>query len=49
MPIMFNTLLLEAGIPLSSVRLLRYKDRRAAKASEAQCVLLGVLCRHTQR
>jgi hypothetical protein len=31
MPIMFNTLLLEAGIPLSDVRLLRHKDRRAAK------------------
>jgi hypothetical protein len=31
MPIMFNTLLLEAGIPLSGVRLLRHKDRRAAK------------------
>lgn len=31
MPIMFNTLLLEAGIPLPDVRLLRHKDRRAAK------------------
>jgi GIY-YIG catalytic domain len=31
MPIMFNTLLLEAGIPLSDVRLLRHKDRRAEK------------------
>jgi len=30
-PIMFNTLLLEAGIPLADVRLLRHKDRRAAK------------------
>lgn len=31
MPIMFNTLLLEAGIPLADVRLLRHKDKRAAK------------------
>jgi hypothetical protein len=31
MPIMFNNLLLEAGISLSDVRLLRHKDRRAAK------------------
>jgi GIY-YIG catalytic domain len=30
-PIRFNTLLLEAGIPLSNVRLLRHKDKRAAK------------------
>lgn len=31
MPIMLNTLLLEASIPLADVRLLRHKDRRAAK------------------
>jgi hypothetical protein len=31
MPLMFNTLLREAGIPLADVRLLRHKDQRAAK------------------
>ena len=31
MPIMFNTILLAAGFKLSEVRLLRHKDKRAAK------------------
>ena len=31
MPLMFNTLLVEAKIPLASVRLLRHKDQRADK------------------
>jgi hypothetical protein len=31
MPIMFNTLLQEAGLPPPSVRLIRHKDKRAAK------------------
>lgn len=31
MPIMFNTILREAALPLSDVRLLRHKDQRAAK------------------
>ncbi|CAG1016736.1 hypothetical protein ANAEL_05801 [Anaerolineales bacterium] len=31
MPIMFNTILLDAGFNLGGVRLLRHKDRRAAK------------------
>ena len=31
MPIMFNTLLREAGLVLNEVRLLRHKDRRAAR------------------
>jgi len=31
MPIMFNTLLREAGFPAADVRLLRHKDKRAAK------------------
>jgi hypothetical protein len=31
MPIMFNTILLAAGFNLSEVRLLRHKDKRAAK------------------
>jgi hypothetical protein len=31
MPIMFNTNLLEAGLHLADVRLLRHKDNRAAK------------------
>lgn len=31
MPIMFNTLLREAGLPLTSVRLIRHKDKRAAR------------------
>ena len=31
MPLMFNSILKEAGIPLSEVRLLRHKDQRSAK------------------
>jgi hypothetical protein len=31
MPIMFNTILREAGIPLTEVILLRHKDQRAAR------------------
>lgn len=31
MPIMFNSILRDAGLPLSDVRLLRHKDRRATK------------------
>jgi hypothetical protein len=31
MPIMFNTLLQEAGLPLTDVRLLRHKDERSTK------------------
>lgn len=31
MPIMFNTLLREAGLPLAEVRLLRHKDKRATR------------------
>lgn len=31
MPIMFNTILREAGLPLTSVRVIRHKDNRAAK------------------
>jgi len=31
MPKMFNTLLLDAGLKLSDVRLLRHKDKRAAQ------------------
>ncbi len=31
MPIMLNTIFQEAGLPLSDVRLLRHKDRRASK------------------
>jgi hypothetical protein len=31
MPIMFSSILLDAGIPLADVRLLRHKDNRAAK------------------
>jgi len=31
MPIMFNTILVEAGLPLVDVRLLRHKDNRSAK------------------
>ena len=31
MPLMFNTILREAGIPLADVRLLRHKDQRATK------------------
>jgi hypothetical protein len=31
MPIMFNTILVEAGLSLADVRLLRHKDQRAAK------------------
>jgi hypothetical protein len=31
MPIFFNTLLREAGLPPSDVRLLRHKDKRAAR------------------
>lgn len=31
MPIMFNTVLLAAGFNLDEVRLLRHKDKRAAK------------------
>lgn len=31
MPLMFNSILREAGIPLSDVRLLRHKDQRAKK------------------
>jgi hypothetical protein len=31
MPIMFNTILLEAGLRLNDVRLLRHKDQRASK------------------
>jgi hypothetical protein len=31
MPIMFNTLLLDAGVRLSDVRLLRHRDRSARK------------------
>ena len=29
MPIMFNAMLTEAGLPLADVRLLRHKDKRA--------------------
>ncbi|HEV2971399.1 MAG TPA: hypothetical protein VGY55_15600, partial [Pirellulales bacterium] len=31
MPIMFNTILREVGLPLPDVRLLRHKDKRATK------------------
>jgi len=31
MPIMFNTILTEAGLPLSDVRLMRHKDNRAVR------------------
>lgn len=31
MPIMFNTILREAGLPLTAVRLIRHKDKRAAR------------------
>jgi len=31
MPIMFNSILQEAGLPLEEVRLIRHKDKRAAK------------------
>jgi hypothetical protein len=31
MPIMFNTILREAGLPLTDVRLIRHKDNRAAR------------------
>jgi len=31
MPIMFNTILVEVGLSLADVRLLRHKDQRAAK------------------
>lgn len=31
MPIMFNTILREAGLPLTGVRLIRHKDNRAAR------------------
>src|SRR5947209_20168883 len=31
MPVMFNSLLVAAGLPLPEVRLLRHKDRRAEK------------------
>ena len=31
MPIMFNTILREAGLPLADVRLIRHKDKRARK------------------
>jgi hypothetical protein len=31
MPIMFNTILREAGLPLAAVRLTRHKDKRAAR------------------
>src|SRR5438445_3840419 len=31
MPIMFNTVLNDCGLPLSEVRLLRHKDKRAEK------------------
>jgi hypothetical protein len=31
MPIMFNTILREAGLPLADVRLIRHKDKRATK------------------
>ena len=31
MPIMFNTILREAGWPLTAVRLIRHKDKRAAR------------------
>src|SRR5206468_298237 len=31
MPIMFNTMLREAGLPLATVRLIRHKDKRAAR------------------
>ncbi|NLX20442.1 MAG: GIY-YIG nuclease family protein [Phycisphaerae bacterium] len=31
MPIMFNTLLKEAGVPVTEVRLLRHKDKRATR------------------
>lgn len=31
MPILFNTILREAGLPLADVRLLRHKDRRATR------------------
>ncbi len=33
MPIMFNTLLLEAGFKLEDVRLVRHKDQRSKKGS----------------
>jgi hypothetical protein len=31
MPIMFNSLLRDSGLPLSEVRLLRHKDKRAQR------------------
>jgi hypothetical protein len=31
MPILFNTIISEAGLPLTNVRLIRHKDKRASR------------------